>query len=121
MALTQPCYSLAPMAKFNVSRDDPLDDLYTLFAEQMGGSHQNTCKNIAAELKEEHGAITIGCMEEVWYHEVEKITLEKGGKAGWLRSLQHLIGFKFKNIDDDQQRNAPPSAVLAHGQSFGKE
>ena len=119
--LSMPAYSVAPMSKFGLTRDDPMPKLWEVVGANMSAKNQQTCKDISDAVVDEFACITIGCLEKIWYHEIEETVIANGGKAGWVRSVEHLLGFNLRRVESDG-RGVPGSAMLAvQPRSGGKQ
>jgi hypothetical protein len=66
----------------------------------MGDKHRATITGISTEMKDEWGVITVGCLRnpEVYEHDVAALVTKMGGKKGWVKSLGHLLGHKFRQL-----------------------
>ena len=70
-------------------------------------------------IKEEYCCVTVGCMAELYYSDVEEPLVRFGGKPGWMRSVQHLLGFEFKQLGGGSSKSIPLSASLVGSNQGG--
>ena len=98
------------MFSFGVSCDSRIAQFWDVVGRELSDTAHTCCTATATALKEEFCCISVGCMENLYFDEVEATLVRNGGKKGWMRSVEHLLGFELKRM---QTGSVPASAHLA--------
>lgn len=101
--------SLAPICQHGVAGTDRVGHFFDVFTKEMSDDNIQAGRSITKDCIEE-GVMTVDLLlEHLYHHDIEGIILRNGGKAGWVKCIEHLLGQPFKRIDS----KVPPSAALA--------
>lgn len=101
----------ATLPALRFTRDDLLDDFWRSgLKPRLPADKHAIIDAINEYMIDDHLIITVGQLLDRYYHEVEEMITSKGGKPGWVRSIESLLGATFKRFGE----GAPPqSAALA--------
>ena len=100
------------LSTHGITSADPVDAFWNFFMQGMGEQHSQAVQEITRSMKDEWGVITVGCLRnpELWLHEVEALVKTAGGKGGWVKSIQRLLNFKYRELSP----SLPESAGLVN-------
>ena len=124
-AVTAPSLpSDAPCRALGVTEFSPLSCFWSVVSKEMNPENKVACEKVTQHLSDEYCDSTVGCMLEHAYDEIRDAVVVSGGKAGWMRSIEHLLKYQFERKPTTAlvlsgpraQPAAPPSAELARSQ-----
>ena len=95
------------MLTIGLQKSDTVHRLFDVLAARLP-QHKDVFGEIANKLEEDHLCVTIDSLGGLYWHDVENVVLEAGGKAGWVKSIQRLAGTTFMDLN----KGAPASAAL---------
>ena len=105
------------MEHLGVQPHDPIDKFWKIFGQQMASAVPDApavAQAICDKIKELHAAITVGCMTDLYLHEMEECCVAGGGLARWAKSVQRLLGTKFRQVDTFISTSSEPPPLLTY-------
>ena len=108
--LTAPLSST--LRRLGIDLESDIQQLWNLFAKYMDTEEDKAaCCAVGKEMKSRHMVLFVENMLSLTRDEITDVICNCGGKATWLRALEHLLGHEFYRLSS----NAPLSARLAIG------
>jgi hypothetical protein len=97
--------------QLGLTLQDPIGALWQRVARQLSPELAAACDRIATAMTDELLLVTIGCLLQpsLMLSEITAVITDNGGKPGWVRTVQYLIGHQFPSMAS----SVPPSAALA--------
>ena len=87
-------------------------EFWRKYGEPMRAENRAACEKIANALEDDWSVATEGPAEGMlclWYHDVQQLCEDCGGKRGWAVAVEDRLGSKFKRMES----SVPSSAQLA--------
>ena len=118
---------MSELEAHGLNMHDAVDAFWTLMASRMKLERMQTCRDIASGLEDEYGCISIGSMLSLHLHDAETLFEKLGGKRGWTRTVEHILGKQFKRLATsgvpDSAKLGEPGGTLVQPRSarFPKE